>query len=117
MLLWLNSRLSICQHMFEIEFDDEAVGDLQELKAHERALILKAIEDQLQHQPHVRTKSSKLLRVNPRFTWELRQQPFRIFYDVNVEARAVLIRRVGRKERSDLYIRGELITLAPYEDD
>ncbi|MBE2284710.1 MAG: type II toxin-antitoxin system RelE/ParE family toxin [Prosthecobacter sp.] len=96
---------------FKLIYDKEARDDLKELKPHEAVTILKTIELQLSHHPAAETNSRKLLRPNPFFTWELRIQPFRVFYQVDEASEEVRIQRIGCKIHNDVYLRGEKIEL------
>lgn len=68
---------------FKLVYDKEALAGLKELKSHEAAVILKAIQLHLTTQPATETSNRKLLRQNPFFTWEMRIQPFRVFYQAD----------------------------------
>lgn len=89
--------------MFTIDYAHGVVADLKRVRAHERARILDAIEQQLQHQPTVETRNRKLLEglvppweeVLP--VWELRIGEFRVFYDVEDESETVTVRAIRHK--------------------
>jgi hypothetical protein len=51
------------------------------------------------------------LRPNKLAEWELRVDPFRIYYDVAEEPAAFKIVVIGRKDGNTLYIHGEEYTL------
>lgn len=93
--------------MFEIEISPEALKDLLWFRQAEQVTISTAIKDQLRHQPNVETRNRKRLRAGHLSEWELRVGKFRVFYDVVVEASLVLVVRVGYKERSELFLRGQ----------
>jgi len=73
------------------------------LRAYDRRALLDAIETHLTHAPHVPTAKRKRLRnLTPPFEaippiWQLRVGPFRIFYDIDEQARRVSVRAVRRK--------------------
>lgn len=96
---------------FKLLYDKEALADLKELKSHEAAAILKAIQLHLTTQPSTETSTRKLLRPNPFFTWEMRIQPFRVFYQVDEDSQEVRIQRIGCKVHNEVYLRGEKIDL------
>lgn len=97
--------------LFKLVYDKEARADLKAFESHQAIAILKSIEKQLGEQPATETNSRKLLRANPFFTWELRIQPFRVFYQVDEEAGEVRIQRIGCKVHNDIYLRGEKFQL------
>ena len=89
--------------LFTVEFSEGVKEDLEGFRAYDRRAILEAIEMQLTHAPHVETRKCKLLRnLVPPFEaippiWQLRVGTFRVFYDVNEEARRVQVRAIRRK--------------------
>lgn len=92
--------------MFIVDFTVDAIDDLQIFRKFERQRIFAAIEEQLTHQPSVETRNRKPLDLNELAEWELRVDPFRIFYDVDHANAVVTIIAVGKKEGNRLYIRG-----------
>jgi mRNA-degrading endonuclease RelE of RelBE toxin-antitoxin system len=97
--------------MFTLEFTPEAVEDLRELRKYDQQQLVTAVETQLLHQPNQETRNRKRLRPNKLAEWELRVDPFRIFYDVAEEPAVVKIVAIGRKEGNTLLIHGEEYTL------
>lgn len=93
--------------MFQIEFTPEAIEDMRSFRKPERRRIVEEISSQLRHFPAQETRNKKKLRPNKAAEWELRVDPFRIFYDVEEEERFVKIEAVGYKRGSTLFIRGE----------
>lgn len=91
--------------MYELEFTESAVGDLRCLKKFEQTLILDAIENQLLYEPTRETRHRKQLRPSELSKWELRIEKYRVFYDVDLEAKSVKIKAVGWKEHNKLFIR------------
>ena len=89
--------------MFAIRFGEHAVAEIARLRAVERRGILNAVEKYLAHKPTEATGRKKMLRglVPPwaqvRPVWPLTVVPFRVFYDVDEDAREVMINAVRRK--------------------
>jgi mRNA-degrading endonuclease RelE of RelBE toxin-antitoxin system len=89
---------------YRIEFTDLAEGELKDIRVFERRQIADAIDEQLSHQPNVETKNHKQLKcIVPAFEhvppmWELRVGNYRIFYDVDDEAKVVYVWAVRLKE-------------------
>ena len=81
---------------FEIVFSPEAIDHLKEFTARERRLVLDAIEDNLKHEPSRVTAQRKPLRPNPLASWELRVGELRVYYQIEMDNR-ILIVAVGRK--------------------
>ncbi|RLC08456.1 MAG: type II toxin-antitoxin system RelE/ParE family toxin [Deltaproteobacteria bacterium] len=77
---------------------------MQKFRRYERNIILDSINEQLRHQPTTETKNRKFLRDNPLSDWELRVDPFRIFYEVDDSEFIVRIVAVGYKKRERLFI-------------
>jgi len=92
--------------MFALRFAYGALEDLQRLRAHDRARVVAEIERRLAEHPQESSRNRKELtalippweHVPP--VWELRVGEHRVFYDVDVEARLVIVRAVRRKGRS-----------------
>lgn len=91
--------------MFAIELAAEALLELQRLRATDQRRVVDAVEKQLAHEPTKATRRRKLLigilppweQVRP--VWQLRVGDFRVFYDVDADARVVVVRSVRRKGR------------------
>jgi len=91
------------------------------VKRHVRAIdrkyhsfIKQTIQDRLSYEPDVETRNRKSLRQPAMSTWELRFGPnnrFRVFYDVNRQAREVYILAIGIKFGNRLVIDNEEIEL------
>jgi mRNA-degrading endonuclease RelE of RelBE toxin-antitoxin system len=89
--------------MYEIEYAEDVVDDLANLRAYQRKQILDRIEVQLTHQPTQQTRNKKILvglippweYVEP--VWELRIGEYRVFYDVDEDASIVTIRAIRHK--------------------
>ena len=90
---------------FAIEFAPEALLELQRLRATDQRRVVDAVEKQLTNQPDKTARRRKqLVGISPpweqvRPVWQLRVGDFRVFYDVDSEARLVIIRSVRRKGR------------------
>ena len=88
---------------FTILLSESVKGDLQTLRAYDRRMLLDAIATQLAHAPQMTTRNRKLLRnLTPPFEaippiWQLLVGEFRVFYDVQPEARRVSVRAIRRK--------------------
>jgi hypothetical protein len=79
------------------------------------SLIRQKIEEQLTHEPDVATRNRKPVRPPAAFQaeWELRFGPnnrFRVFYQIDPEAREVRIVAVGVKDRNRLLVGGEEVS-------
>ena len=76
---------------------------MKSLRPYDRGVLLDAIELHLAHAPSVETHKRKRLRnLTPPFEavapiWQLRIGAFRVFYDVNEEARRIDIRAIRKK--------------------
>jgi len=88
-----------------------AYRHLEALRRYDRNRVLDAIRSNLTARPTEESRNQKLLRDNPLADWELRVQPFRVFYDVDPAARTVRIVAVGVKERDRLIIGGQEIEI------
>lgn len=89
--------------MYEVRLSESAAEELDRLRAYDRRPILQAIEQQLSRAPDVPTRTKKMLKnLTPPFPaippiWQLRVGEYRIFYDVDLSARAVYVRAIRRK--------------------
>ncbi|HEY3150941.1 MAG TPA: type II toxin-antitoxin system RelE/ParE family toxin [Candidatus Binatia bacterium] len=93
--------------MFEIEYTSEAIDDLKSFRKSEQRSIFDQITEQLSYEPMTDTRNRKKLRPNDVSEYELRISKFRVFYDVDEEAKTVKIEAVGHKEGNRLFIRGK----------
>lgn len=93
--------------MFDIRFSDDAERHLDNLSARDRQIVLTAVEEQLRHQPTTQTRNRKRLRKNPRATWELRVQKYRVLYNVDEKAVTVVIIAIAEKVGNRFIIDGE----------
>jgi mRNA-degrading endonuclease RelE of RelBE toxin-antitoxin system len=99
---------------FELVYAPQVKGHLKAIERKYYGLIRQEIEAQLQFEPEVETRNRKPLKRAVVFEaeWEIRFGPnnrFRVFYEVDQEARAVYILAIGIKIRDRLYIGGEEI--------
>jgi mRNA-degrading endonuclease RelE of RelBE toxin-antitoxin system len=97
---------------FVIEYSPDAEEHLCTLPAHQRALVLDTVDEQLQHQPTVETRHRKPMRPNLVAPYELRIGNLRVYYDVRLEpAQTVFIRAIGEKIHNRVRIGGEEVEL------
>jgi mRNA-degrading endonuclease RelE of RelBE toxin-antitoxin system len=96
---------------YVIQFAESVKGQIRNLTAHQRAIVLDGIEEQLLHEPLRETRNRKLLRPNPIAPWELRLGDLRVFYDVAPDLATVEILAVGLKRGNSLLIGGQEVKL------
>jgi mRNA-degrading endonuclease RelE of RelBE toxin-antitoxin system len=89
---------------FVIQFSPEALDHLKYFSKREQQIILNAIEVQLSDQPDQQTRKKKKLEENALAPWELRVGDFRVFYDIDLEKRLVIIVAIGKKNHNILRI-------------
>lgn len=104
------------QLLFEVIFDEAAQAHFATIERKDHSLILDAIEQHLVHEPALQTRNRKPLRIPNSFnaTWELRcgmNNRYRVFYDIDVDDRLVIVLAVARKLGSRLLIGNEEIEL------
>jgi mRNA-degrading endonuclease RelE of RelBE toxin-antitoxin system len=88
---------------FTVKIEPSAVEELRSIRVFDRRQIEQAIDDQLSHEPTVRTRNRKMLggvRASSADEldlplWELRVGQFRVLYVVDEET--VLVRRIFTK--------------------
>lgn len=89
--------------MYEIEIVPEAIDELRRVRVFDRRNLEKAIERRLRHEPDRLSRNRKILEsLVPTFIyepplWELRVGTLRIFYDVQKEAKKVIVRAIRIK--------------------
>ena len=93
--------------MFAIDFSEDALKEVRDLRKRDSTMILDEIEEQLTYQPNVETRNRKPLRAHPLGEWELRVDKFRVFYDIDTRNETVLVKAVGVKIGNQLFIRGK----------
>lgn len=101
---------------FEIVYDEGTFEHMDAIESKYDSLIREAIETQLVHEPNRPTRNRKPLTEPTEFgaTWELRCGPgnrFRIYYDVNLVERTVVILAIGVKIRNEVWIGKERFEL------
>ena len=96
---------------FRIEYMPVAIGHLRHLTADEQSRVLDGVDEQLTHEPDVRTRNRKPMEGNALAEWELRIGDLRVFYDVERHPDTVVILAVGIKRRNRLWVGGEEIEL------
>jgi mRNA-degrading endonuclease RelE of RelBE toxin-antitoxin system len=89
---------------YKIKFKTEALIDLEEVGAYQRAIIVDAIEKNLHYEPTTLSRNRKIMGRTGRAldvgaTWELRVGKFRVYYDVGPGA-VVVIRVVEKGSRT-----------------
>ena len=84
---------------YRVAYDPDAADDLDYYRRHVAGVgrVEDAVRDQLQHEPMKRTRNRFPANPGAPGTWELRVQPFRVFYDVDEEGQRVVIRAVREK--------------------
>ena len=97
---------------FEIIFDDAVEAHFAAIDRKDHSSILDVIEQQLRYEADIRTRSRKPLRIPNLLnaSWELRcglNNRYRVFYDVDVEGRLVVVLAVGQKRGNGLYVGNE----------
>jgi len=84
--------------VFRVEYQPEAVVELNRLRAFDRARILDAIERHITEAPAAVGGSKKRLDLGSgNVIHQLRVGEYRIFYDVDEAERQVIVRHVRRK--------------------
>jgi mRNA-degrading endonuclease RelE of RelBE toxin-antitoxin system len=102
---------------YEIRLAAEAIEHLKGIEKKHRRAILQSLEEQLSHEPLVKTRNRKPLGGSTLFgpeSWELRLGPdngFRVFYRAEAETLRVLIKAIGIKQGNRLFIAGEEVSL------
>lgn len=101
---------------FEIIFDDAVETHFAAIDRKDHSLVLDAIEQQLSHEAAIQTRNRKPVRIpnSLNATWEMRcgmNNRYRVFYDIDVEDRIVVVLAVGRKLGGRLYIGNEELEL------
>ena len=89
--------------MYDLWFSEGVEQDLRAIRPYDRSGIPDAMEEALTHAPDTETRNRKRLSdLLPPFefvppVWELRVGEFRVFYDVDREAKRVYVRAVRHK--------------------
>ncbi len=93
--------------MYAIRVSPDAEAHLHCLSARDRRIVIAAIEEQLDHEPLVKTRNRKPMRPNPRAGWELRVRQFRVLYNVDEEHKKVFVVAIAVKAGNRFIIGGE----------
>ncbi|MBM4013230.1 MAG: hypothetical protein FJ275_09570 [Planctomycetes bacterium] len=89
--------------MYTIEFVAGVVSDLAALRPYDRRRVVDRIDTELRDSPTAETRNRKLLPgLQPPWDqelpiWELRVGEYRVFYDVQEQARLVAVRAIRLK--------------------
>jgi mRNA-degrading endonuclease RelE of RelBE toxin-antitoxin system len=97
---------------YALSFAPQVIDHLDQIETKYHSLLRRTIKEQLTHTPTEQTRNRKPLEEPAPFgaSWELRCGPdnrFRVFYEVDAEAREVQVLAIGVKERNRLLIGGE----------
>jgi mRNA-degrading endonuclease RelE of RelBE toxin-antitoxin system len=84
---------------YRVELEQEAEDALDDMRAADRTRVAQAIYQQLRHQPSVATRNRKPMRPGGPAGWELREPPFRAYYDVDEARQVVSVVAIVRKDR------------------
>ena len=96
---------------FVIQFSPQALDHLRYFPKRDQQIILNAIEVHLSDRADKQTRKRKKLEENPLAPWELRLGDFRVFYDIDMQNRLVIIVAIGKKNRNVLCIANKEIRL------
>ena len=95
-----------------IDYAESVVDHLKRLGAHDRAIVIDAIEEQLSFAPSTQTRNRKRMEENSLGAdFELRIRMFRVYYEIDADAHVVSVLAVGYKIRNRVVIGGEEIDL------
>jgi mRNA-degrading endonuclease RelE of RelBE toxin-antitoxin system len=97
---------------FVVILDDQVYSHFSAIPRQDHSVLLDIVEQQLTTEPVVQTRNRKPVRIPNTVgaTWELRcgrNNRYRIFYDVDIETRVVVVLAIGVKIRNRLMIGGE----------
>ena len=93
---------------YQILITADAQQDLDGLGAYDRQTVLEAIETHLTHQPTQVSRSRIKQLAQPAISqYRLRAGDFRVYYDVDEEARNVVVLQVHQKGRGTTPSEGE----------
>lgn len=85
-------------YLFGVKYHPEAVAELNQLRAFDRARILNAIEKHLTRNPLTTGgRKKRIERAGGDFIHQLRVGDYRVFYDVEDAIRLVVVLHVRRK--------------------
>jgi mRNA-degrading endonuclease RelE of RelBE toxin-antitoxin system len=97
---------------FTLTFAPEALEHLDSIEVKHHSLLRRTIRAQLTHSPTEQTRNRKPLEQPAPFgaTWELRcgfSNRFRVFFDVDEQARVVRVLAIGAKDHERLTFGGQ----------
>ncbi len=93
--------------MFEIEFKPAAIQQLKGLKRHYAAMVVRAIEKHLKHNPESPMPPRiKKLRGRQQAAYRLRVGDYRVFYDV-ADAKVTVVAILPKSETEGFYLKEE----------
>jgi mRNA-degrading endonuclease RelE of RelBE toxin-antitoxin system len=96
---------------FAIQFSSQALNHLKFFAKRDQRVLMDAIQVHLSTHPDQPTRKRKKLEENDLAPWELRVGDFRVFYDIDVENRVVIVVAVGKKNHNLLHIAGKEVHL------
>jgi len=97
---------------YRLVYSLQALEHLKGLSATDRTLALEGIKEQLTHQPGIRTRNRKPMRLNPVSEWELRIGDLRVYFDIEETSDPIVrIQAVGVKVRESVWIGGKVVDL------
>ena len=92
--------------MFRLRWEVEAVGDLDNVPAFHRPRLLSEVRKHLSNHPDVPSAKRKVIEgLTPRWSsvvvpyWQLKVDPYRVCYDIDMTNRVVVVRGIFRKGR------------------
>jgi mRNA interferase RelE/StbE len=90
---------------YEVRYEREAEGDLDYLGRKVEAMVRPGVLKYLADQPLPAVGQRKALDTNPlNAAYRLQLGDYRVYYDVDAEARTVWVLRVGYKRGETLYL-------------
>jgi mRNA-degrading endonuclease RelE of RelBE toxin-antitoxin system len=107
---------TVTREPFHLAYSPIVYDHLAAIDAKYDSLIRQKTAEQLTYEPDVQTRNRKPVRPPAAFNaeWELRFGPdnrFRVFYQIDLGSREVLIVAIGVKDRNRLFVGGEEVTL------
>ncbi len=98
---------------YRIESAPTAIAHLRDLSGRDRAAVVHLVREQLRHEPQLRTRNRKPLRINPLAPWVLRVGRLRVYYEaVESPEPCVTIRAIGIKIRERVLVGGLEVDLS-----
>lgn len=93
---------------YRLVLSADARDHLRGLTARARATVLDQVDEQLMHQPTVRTRNRKPMEPNPMATWELRIGNHRVYYRLSEEEEQIVeLVGIGTKTRNRVRLGNE----------